>query len=200
MGNFRNNIQRVDNEYKKFSSSLTKEQLEYLHNSKYEKLKEIYIVILNRAIENNIEIDYIDEKMKLKINEYNQKKRNISTLEEQIVLEQQYKKYIVIDCQFDEFIDYIISNNGKLPSRNSTNNKVKQLGIFRSNIKTYNQEREKFSTPLSKEQLEYLHNSEYQSLQELYNAIMEKAYSVNYQEYIDIDNEIRNNNRKGRAA
>lgn len=29
---------------------------------------------------------------------------------------------------------------------------------------------------------------------------MEKAYSINYQEYIDIDNEIRNNNRKGRAA
>ena len=139
--------------------------------------------------------------MKIKIIEFHQKKVGL-TIEEQIKLEQDYRDYIIPDGQFNEFISFVLNNEGRLPSAKSkeANKQEKQLGNFRNGIQNFEKNENKFHTPLSREQLEYLHNSEYQSLQELYNAIMEKAYSVNYQEYIDIDNEIRNKNRKGRAA
>ena len=114
----------------KFNNILNKEQLEYLHNSEYESVREIYKVILNRAIENNIEIEYVDELMKEKIIEYNQKKSKISTLKEQLTLEQQYQDYIIIEGQFNEFISYVINNNGELPSQTSVEKKYKNWVIL----------------------------------------------------------------------
>ena len=197
LGRFRNNIQTVTKNGK-FNSSLTKKQLEYLNNSEYESLREIYKVILNKAIQNNITIEYIDEEMKKRIEEFNRMNVNL-TIEEQIKLEQEYKDVIVIDSQFNEMINFTIENKGQLPGTKSQKEKEKVLGGFRRSIQSVTKNG-KFYCSLTKKQLEYLHNSECESLRQIYDNIINKAYSVNYQEYIEVDNELSNRNMKGRVA
>ena len=86
-----------------------------------------------------------------------------------------------------------------MPSTNSQDEKEKQLGVFRSTTQTV-QKNGKFKVTLTKSQLEYLYNSEYESLREIYNNIMEKAYQINNQEYINIDNELKEISMKGKVA
>ena len=202
LGNFRNSIQQVPKGSKNFNTQLTKEELEYLHNSENENLKEIYKVILNKAIENNIEIPYVDEYMKSKIEEFNILYNQAESIEEKIELERTYKDYIIIDSQFNEMIAFTIENNGKLPRTDGKDRdeREKQLGTFRISIQRVPKGSKNFSTQLTKEELEYLHNSEYENLRMLYESIMKKAYDNNIIEYIQINEEIENRNKKGRVA
>ena len=78
-----------------------------------------------------------------------------------------------------------------LPSAGSKKEKEKRLGGFRNNIQSITKGR-KFYKNLTNEQLQYLHDSEYESLRSIYDKIMEKAKSINYQPYIDVNNELEN--------
>lgn len=189
LGNYRNTIQcfYMDRKY----TILTKEQLEYLHNSKYESLREIYKNILFKAISNNINLDYVDIEMELKIREYLEKKENSSTIEEMAELNNIYKDYIIIESQFDEFINFVLNNNGILPNKRSSDEKEKALGVFRGSFKQVHKTHSPFRPKLSKKQLEYMYNSSYKSLNDIYDEIMEKAYSIQYQDYINIDLELK---------
>ena len=197
LGNFRRNIQGIKGLTKKriFSKKLTKMQLQYLHNSEYESLREIYKSILYKAVMNDIEIEYVDEKMKSRILEYKTKLKLISSLEEEIELEKEYKDVIIVESQFNEFMKFVNDNYGVLPSAKSKKEEEKKLGGFRNSIqKTRNQLN--FTITLTKSQLQYLRNSEYESLRKIYDTIMEKAISINYEPYIEINNEIELERRK----
>ena len=68
LGRYRNSIQglqKISTGFN-FGTRLSKEQLEYLHNSEYESLRGLYKVILNKAIENNIELDYYPDEYIIK--------------------------------------------------------------------------------------------------------------------------------------
>ena len=190
LGKFRNNIQNIRKEGR-FLKILTKTQLQYLHDSEYESLRELYKIILYKAVMNNVEIDYVDEKMKLRILEYKSKLELRTSLEEEINLEKEYKDVIVIGSLFNEFIEFVNDNYGLLPSAGSKKEKEKRLGGFRNNIQSITKGR-KFYKNLTNEQLQYLHDSEYESLRSIYDKIMEKAKSINYQPYIDVNNELEN--------
>ena len=79
------------------------------------------------------------------------------------------------------------------------NENEKRLGIFRNNIQQIYKNRSEFVVNITKEQLEYLHDSEFESLREMYNTIIDKAMSINYQPYVEIDSELKSN-KKGRLA
>ncbi len=174
LGSFRSNIKVIKKGEERFCTGLSSSQLKYLHDSDYEGLREIYKEILYKAVTNHIEIEYIDEEMKTKILEY-QEKSKTATVEQQIELDREYKDYIVVESQFNEFIDFVLKNNGKLPSSSSKDEKEKHLGSFRSNIKVIKKGEERFCTGLSSSQLKYLHDSEYESLREIYKTILNKA-------------------------
>ena len=176
LGRFRNGIQKVGKNGN-YHICLTKKQLEYLHDSEYESLRKLYKAILNKAIKNNITIEYIDEEMKKRIEDFNRMNVNL-TKEEQIKLEQEYKDVIVIDSQFNEFVNFVIRNKGQLPSQQSKNEEEKVLGRFRNSVQSV-QKNGNFSCSLTKKQLEYLHDSKYESLRELYKAILNKAIKNN---------------------
>ena len=99
-------------------------------------------------------------------------------------------------------IAFTIENNGKLPRTDGKDRdeREKQLGTFRISIQRVPKGSKNFSTQLTKEELEYLHNSEYENLRMLYESIMKKAYDNNIIEYIQINEEIENRNKKGRVA
>ena len=187
LGDYRNNIQHYDNRYNSFTVKLSKEQLEYLHNSDYKNLREIYKTILFKAVakrfetgELDIKLDYEDLKMVFKIEEYLSKRKG-KTIEEQIELEREYKDYIVIGSQFNEFVDFVLEHSGVLPRTKSRDEKEEKLGEFRSKIRTFVSERSSFSVTLSKEQLEYLHNSDYKNLREIYKTILFKAVAKRFE-------------------
>ena len=194
LGGFRNNIQRVIKP-NKLSIKLSKKELQYLHDSEYESLREIYKSILYKAVENNIEIEYVDEQMKLRIVEYKEELKFASSLEEEINLEKKYKDVIVVESQFNEFMEFVNDNQGILPSSKSKDEKEKRLGKFKSNIQNIIK-KGKFNKTLTKHQLQYLHDSEYESLRNIYDTIIAKAISVNYDPYIEINNELELERRK----
>lgn len=188
LGIFRTNIQVVKNN-KKFHSPLTYNQLKYLKKSKYNNLNEIYKIILFRAIKNKINIEYMDEMMTRQIVKYLEKSQN-ATVEEQIQLNKECEDVIVIESQFYKFIDFVIKNNGILPRKSAEIKSEVKLGAYRTHIKSFDKKHNKFFTPLTKEQLQYLHDSEYEGLRILYNEIIEKALSLNFIEYIQYHEEI----------
>ena len=199
---FLRNIKIIKKKTGKFNTQLTKNQLKYLHDSEYESLRDVYKEILYRAIENDILIEYVDEEMASKIRKYNELLKNSNSIEEQIRLEQEYANYIIIESQFDQFIDFVlnIEPKGTLPSnsKDADENEL-QLAQFLQSIKSINKKTGKFHSQLTQEQLRYLHDSEYESLRKIYDEIIEKAILINYQPYIEVDNEIRNS-KKGKVA
>ena len=199
LGVFRSSLQKIKTGRNIFHVSLTSEQLKYLHDSEFESLREIYKVILNKSIENDIEIAYIDEQMKFRILEFREKNKLVTSLEEQIILENEYSDVLLINSQFNQFIDFVLKNNGILPRMEAINENEKRLGIFRNNIQQIYKNRSEFVVNITKEQLEYLHDSEFESLREMYNTIIDKAMSINYQPYVEIDSELKSN-KKGRLA
>ena len=192
LGRFRVKIQLIYKRKNKinFGTKLSLNQLKYLHDSENEGLREIYKVILNKAIENKIQLPYIDNEMKNKIEEYNNKYSDATTIEEQIKLDQEYKDVIIQKSQFNEFINFVIENKGKMPSTVGETNKEQKLGKFRSSIQGVQILKNKinFFTTLSLNQLKYLHDSVYEGLREIYDNIIDKAYSINHIDYINIDN------------
>lgn len=123
-------------------------------------------------------------------------KRKGTTIKQQIELEREYKDYIVVDSQFNGFIGFVLEHDGLLPSTESKDEREARLGRYRSKIQSFDKKKNCINTLLLKEQLKYLHDSEYQSLREIYDNIMRKAYEKDYSEYIEIDKEIRKENGK----
>ena len=202
LGDYRNNIQHYDSRSSSFTVKLPKEQLEYLHGSEYKSLREIYKTILYKTVEKrfetgelDIKLDYEDLEMVVKIEEYLGKRKG-KTIEEQIELEREYKDYIVISSQFNEFVEFVLEHNGVLPNTKPRYEKDKKIGGFRRGIQKFDSRRSCFTVTLSKEQLKYLHNSEYESLREIYDNIMRKAHEKDYSEYIEINKEIRKESDK----
>ena len=179
-----------------FNTTLTKEELQYLHDSEFEVLRELYKKVLSKSIKNNIKIAYVDKIMSLKIEEYERRNINLG-IEEQIELIKEYRDFIVVDNQFYKFIDYVNQNNGLLPSTTGNTEEERTLGRFRNSIQVFKRNNT-FNTNLTKEELQYMYNSKYETLRNLYKAIMEKAYIVNYKQYIEYDIEINSEakNRK----
>ncbi len=196
LGAFRSSIQRIEKVRCNFATSLTSEQLKYLHDSGFAGLREIYKVILNKSIEKDIEIAYIDEQMKSRILEFREKNKLVTSLKEQIILENKYSDVLLINSQFNQFIDFVLKNNGVLPRMEAINENEKRLGNFRNNIQQIYKNGSKFVVNITKEQLEYLHNSEYESLRNIYDTIIKKAISINYETYIEINNELELERRK----
>ena len=170
-------IQNLE-ENNRFKIKLTKEQLEYLDNSEYESLRKIYRTILYKSLKHNVEINYINKEYERKIKEYLQEIKGTS-LEKEIELIQEYKDLIVIEDPFNEFINYVIENNGDLESLNKNETYVaKKISKFMHNIQSL-EKNNRFKIKLTKEQLKYLDNSEYESLRKIYRTILYKSLKHN---------------------
>ena len=186
-------IKRIKKLGKSFNTILTKDQLKYLHDSQNDDLRKIYKEILYKSIENNIKINYVDEKMSEKIKEYLMKRKSIDSFEEQMNLELEYIDYIVIGSQFSQLIDFV-NKEGRLPSKSlKTEDKEKKLARYIQSIKKVRKSKDKFVTFLSKDQLKYLHDSTNELLRKIYEEIMDKAYKGEIKMYIEYDKEITEN-------
>ena len=74
-------------------------------------------------------IEYVDEEMKLRILEYKSKLKSTISLEEEIHLEKEYKDVIIIESQFNEFMEFVNNSQGRLPSQNSKNETEQNVSI-----------------------------------------------------------------------
>lgn len=193
LGRFGQSIKQLKSAKNKFNISLSEKQLKYLCDSENKILNEIYKVILNKAIENNITIAYQDLGMTKKVSEYYDRKRQILNFGQQLHLDNEYSDVIIFNSQFSEFISFVLKNKGSLPQTNSKNEKERKLGRFRQSIKSLynNGAKTKFNVTLTYEQLRYLYNSEYDCLKEMYCDIMYKAKVFNVENYIDMDKKIK---------
>ena len=87
-----------------------------------------------------------------------------------------------------------------MPRKSAESNYEVKLGAYRTHIKSFDEKHNKFFTPLTKEQLQYLHDSEYESLRSIYNDIIEKALSINFIEYIQYHEEIEQKGKNRKVA
>ena len=182
-----------------FNVALSRKQLEYLCNSNSKILNGIYIEILNKSIQKNVNIKYVDETLSLRIKEFYSKLNsikgnpNISSIEYLAELEEEYSDVINLNDQFYAFIRFVNKHNGKLPTDISPSEEEATLGRTRHSIQIIKKEKNgkvRFAKKLSQEQLKYLHDSKYQSLRNIYKIILAK--SIQYDIPIDyIDDELK---------
>ena len=187
LGGYIRRIKTINNSGKTFIRALSKEQLKYLHDSTNEDLRNIYKEILYKAIENDIDIVYVDENMSKKIKEYLLKRKRIDSFEGQMKLELEYIDYIIIDNQFSQLIDFV-NKEGRLPNQHSKIEKERKLASYKNRIKViYIKDNYiRFATLTTKDQLKYLHDSTNAELRKIYKEILYKSIENEFKiEYVD---------------
>ena len=151
---------------------LNREKLKYLHDSEIPDLKEVYRTILYKAVIHNIEIDYVDEQMKKRIEEYQESIKG-KNLRERMNIDREYKD-VIKPRKFSEFVLFVENSENKegilhkLPGAKSKHEKERELGEYRQRIQM------RLRT-LGEEELKYLHDSEIPELREIYQNILYKA-------------------------
>ncbi|MBQ3436202.1 MAG: hypothetical protein IJH13_04220 [Bacilli bacterium] len=190
LGKFCNRIQDVNNY--SFKTKLTKEELKELHNSKYESLNKIYKNILYKATLKKIKIEYVDDEIKKKMEFALQELSKNKAILSQIEIKNKYKEVIKVS-PFFELIYYVENNGGKLPSSKSKDPQTRKLGKFRRTLQTVIKTKggATFKVRLSEEELKLLHDSKYESLNEIYKSLVARAKTNNIDKYISIDNKIQ---------
>lgn len=183
----RRNVVKVHKDGKRFETSLSKEQLERLRNSTNPNLSQIYVEILNKAIEHGIHIAYIDEGMQRRIFEYKAGFKKDLSLADKINLQREYQDVIISNSLFNKLVIFVMDNN-RLPSLENLNEK--DLAKFVSSLLT-TKNKKYFELGLTEEQLAYLHDSNLEILRELYNEIIAAARKIQYKVYLDIDERIK---------
>lgn len=184
---FRKNIVKVKRDGKGFETPLSKEQLERLRNSTNPNLNQIYIEILNKAIEHGIHIAYIDEGMQRRIFEYKAGLKKDLPLADKINLQREYQDVIISNSLFNKLVIFVMDNN-RLPSLENPNEK--DLAKFVSSLLT-TKNKKYFELGLTEEQLTYLHDSNLEILRDLYAKMIKAAQVIQYKVYLDIDERIK---------
>ncbi len=150
-----------------FNNNFSKEELKYLATSKEQVLNWLYYELYQKAKQYNypLKIDILPKR-----------------------LQRPKKKHLI----FQEFIDWFLTNQDKLPSEYSKSKTERKIATFYQNIrKICKRETNSFSIPLNREELKTLANSNDLRLLRCYKNIYDKAHIYNiYMEYQEIPKKV----------
>ena len=173
------------------STSLNKQQLEYLAKSDDERLRKLYKNIYYKSLENNVTIAYEDETIRPHLLEIIEKKENLDSIKN---AEEYVALLLRIAQESDEILEQKDMNfcNLLMWYRNNLNKKTrnprsedleeKRIGRFASSVKRIRKIKngnKSLNTSLNKQQLEYLATSEDSRLNNLYDGILSTAEKNN---------------------
>ena len=169
-------VQKID--ISMIAKSLENVKDDNIYSELEQRIDNLIIILQN----NNLSLNslFMDK------NSLNYLYKNTSDLTEEDIKELVENINMCVADKFNAIMQFVKDNEGNLPKQLSNNKQEQQLARFLQSIKSINKKTGKFHSQLPQEQLRYLHDSEYESLRDVYKEILFKAIENDILiEYVD---------------